>query len=410
MEAIIKRMNEMEVQMNTLKAENETLKEKISESGAQSGGSVQTSASNAKVEKKKSHTVATSLISGMPTFHGIGAGMLTAAEDITFEKWYRRTEKSLTGSRVKVFDGTAWITWKQMFLRDVVLNDLHDTLFNEKLSEDVAALEPYIRKKYITGDILLCGFIEARVYARAANKIAASPTAFHKWKKLEDCYAKGSVAAQNLLTEQWNALKQGAGQTIDIFIEKIDFLAMEMAAAGIPPTDQARLYTLLSGTNTQWSTEIKILKRTHADYEESCAILLEAGVEASQRPREAPERGLLASGGDGRERVASYADEERGYAARAGRGGGRGWQQPDPTFTCYACGSKNHVTGRCPTGLTPSKAGRCFNCLGEGHTSRYCKDVKRVWGSFKREDVVRGAKGDTGTPGTGTPGNPRDQA
>jgi hypothetical protein len=48
----------------------------------------------------------TSLITGMPVLYGIGSVELPLAEEILFEKWYRRTEKSLTGSRVKMFNGT----------------------------------------------------------------------------------------------------------------------------------------------------------------------------------------------------------------------------------------------------------------------------------------------------------------
>jgi hypothetical protein len=38
--------------------------------------------------------------------------------------------------------------------------------------------------------------------------VAACPTAYLKWQKLEETYAKSLVAAHNILTEQWNGLKQ----------------------------------------------------------------------------------------------------------------------------------------------------------------------------------------------------------
>jgi hypothetical protein len=155
----------------------------------------------------------------MPCYHGIGAGNLSAAEEIAFDKWHRRTEKSLNGSKVKVFNGSGWITWKQMILRDIVLNQLDEMLTVEKTQEEVEQLQPYQRKIYVTGDILLCGFLEAKLDSRAQNRIAASPTAFLKWRKLEEAYAKSSVAAQNILTAQWNGLRQTPGQTVDRFVE-----------------------------------------------------------------------------------------------------------------------------------------------------------------------------------------------
>jgi hypothetical protein len=57
-----------------------------------------------------------SLILGLLVYHSIGSGVLTTAEEILFEKWHRRVEKSLTGSRVKIFNGTAYITWRLMIL------------------------------------------------------------------------------------------------------------------------------------------------------------------------------------------------------------------------------------------------------------------------------------------------------
>jgi single-stranded DNA-binding protein len=79
-------------------------------------------------EQLKAARAASSLLDGMPTLHGIGSVDLPMAEEAVFEKWYRRTEKSLTGSRVKVFNGTRWVTWKQMFLQEVALNQLQEIL------------------------------------------------------------------------------------------------------------------------------------------------------------------------------------------------------------------------------------------------------------------------------------------
>jgi hypothetical protein len=71
MDEIIARMNRMELEMNALKSENESLKNQLSVTGAQSE-STQTGASNAKgVKTARSHSVATSLISGMPTYHNL---------------------------------------------------------------------------------------------------------------------------------------------------------------------------------------------------------------------------------------------------------------------------------------------------------------------------------------------------
>jgi hypothetical protein len=207
------------------------------------------------------------------------------------------------------------------------------------------------------------------------------------------------MAAQNLLTAQWNGLKQMPGQSIDRYIEKIDYTALEMGAAGIPPTEQSKLYTLLAGAGPEWATEIKILRRTRADYTESCVILLESGAEAVSA---APEKGEQANaaftqyGGRGR------GGDRSGRGRTAGRGQGRGADLP---FACYVCGSKDHNKWNCPTGLKQSVDGnggfipRCFNCLAEGHTSRQCKEEARAWGTFKHGEVQR-APGGAGTQGT----------
>jgi hypothetical protein len=317
------------------------------------------------------------------------------------EKWHRKTEKSLTGSKVKVFNGSAWITWRQMILRDVILNELTDTLFIHKTMEEVVAMTPYARKKFVTGDIMLCAFLEAKLYERAQVKISACATASEKWKKLEETYAKQSVAAQNQLTEQWNAMKQSGGQSIELFIEKIDYVSMEMAAAGIAPTEQAKLYTLLAGAAREWDTEIKILKRTHATYGEACEILLEAGID-KKAPRNGGEEQAYA--------VGSYRG--RGYN-RGGNGGGYGGRGRGRggLRACMVCGVNTHGERACPTGLqvnTDSNGRpihRCYNCLAEGHESWECTDIRRVWGSFKPSDVAkRGGPAGTGTQGTGPQG------
>jgi hypothetical protein len=337
-------------------------------------------------EQLKAARAESSLLDGMPALHGIGSVELPIAEEAVFEKWYRRTEKSLTGSRVKVFNGTGWVTWKQMFLREVALNQLQEILRVEKKEDEVMALEPYHRKKYVISDILLCAFIEARVNERAGNRIAACPTAFLKWHKLEEVYAKTSLAAQNGLTEKWNGLKQVGSQTIEQYVERIDFLAMEMAAAGIPPTGQAKLYALVSGASADWSTEIKVLKTQRATYEQSCEVLLEAGIEKESAKASSLEKGMAASA------YARGSGERGGY--RGGyQGQGRGREGPQ---ICMVCGTQGHMHWQCPTGLRTTyvegkPVPRCFNCLGEGHRSPDCPDpVRRVRGSFKREDVVAG--------------------
>jgi hypothetical protein len=122
------------------------------------------------------------------------------------------------------------------------LNDLNDTLLKPTTAQEVADLPPFTQKKFVSGDILLCAFLESKLFETAQNKISACSTAHDKWNKLEETYAKSSVNAQNLLTEQWNNLKQSGAQTIEQFIEKIDFMSMEMGAAGFPPTAQSKLY------------------------------------------------------------------------------------------------------------------------------------------------------------------------
>jgi hypothetical protein len=62
-----------------------------------------------------------------------------------------------------------------MILGDVFLNNLADTLLAEKCETNILALFPLLRKQYITGDILLCAFLEAKLCERAENKVAAPP-------------------------------------------------------------------------------------------------------------------------------------------------------------------------------------------------------------------------------------------
>jgi hypothetical protein len=163
-------------------------------------------------------------------------------------------------------------------------------------------MPPLQRKKFVTGDILLCAFLESKLSDRAQTKIAACPIAYHKWLKLEESYAQQSVAAQNGLTEKWHNLKQSPTQTVEQYIERIDFMSMEMAAAGIPPSAQAKLYTLLVGLARSWDTEVKILKRTRAAYPEACEILVEAGIEKGSSQSEAPDHAYVAGGYSGRGR------------------------------------------------------------------------------------------------------------
>jgi hypothetical protein len=165
---ILKMLEDMKLEMKAMREENQEVRnelkalsgskgEKSASDSAQSERNevdasgvknVNTPSDGGKYDESKQLPVAAtggSLISGMPVYHGIGSGMLTTAEEILFEKWHRRVEKSLTGSKVKVFHGVAYITWRQMILRDVILNDLNDTLLKPTTTPEVAALPPFHR-------------------------------------------------------------------------------------------------------------------------------------------------------------------------------------------------------------------------------------------------------------------------
>jgi hypothetical protein len=362
-------------------------------SGTMEGNSVKETEKKERVNPSSVAVTGESLLTGIPVYHGIGCGELTAAEELIYEKWHRRTEKSLTGSKVKVFSGTAWITWRQMILRDVILNELSDTLFKNTTAQQVSEMPPLQRKKFVTGDILLCAFLESKLSDRAQTKIAPCPTAYAKWQRLEESYAQQSVAAQNGLTERWNNLKHNTQQTVDQYIEKIDFLSMEMAAAGIAPSEQAKLYTLLSGLSKSWETEVKILKRTRATYKEACEILLEAGIERKASQADEVEKAFAVGGPPG-----------RGGYPRGGYRGGRG--QRGALF-CMVCGAEGHGSWNCPSGLKLNRDAqgsllfRCYNCLKEGHRAVECKEEKkRVGTGHTVPGPVPGAPGTADTQGS----------
>jgi hypothetical protein len=77
--------------------------------------------------------------------------------------------------------------------------------------------------------------------------------------------------------------------------------------------------------------------------------------------------------------------EELAYVARGYGGGGARMYSG-----CQVCGSDEHMTWNCPTGLTRNKDARgmwitrCFNCLEEGHMSRACRKAKKTWGAVKK--------------------------
>jgi hypothetical protein len=127
-------MEQMEEEMRLLRLENSNLKAAHSDSVHSSGSGNGKAIAASSIAKQ---VTATSLLTGMPVLHGIGCTDLTTEENLTFNKWYRQTEKLLTSSRVKVFNGTGWITWKQMILRDIILNQLKDVLLEEMRLEDV---------------------------------------------------------------------------------------------------------------------------------------------------------------------------------------------------------------------------------------------------------------------------------
>jgi hypothetical protein len=381
-----------------VQSKNDERVERVSPEGALSDLSANEAEKKERANPPSEAVTGSSLLMGIPVYHGIGSGELTAAEETLYKKWHRRTEKSLTGSKVKAFNGTRWITWPQMILRDVILNELTDILFKHTTTQQVTEMPPLQRKKFVTGDILLCAFLESKLSDRAQTKIAACPTAYHKWQKLEESYAQQSVAAQNGLTEKWNNFKQTANQTVEQYIERIDFMSMEMAAAGIPPSAQAKLYTLLAGLAKSWDTEVKILKRTRATYPEACEILLEAGIEKGSSQSEGSEHAYAAGGYPG-----------RGGYQRSGYRGGRGQRGP---MTCMVCGAEGHGSWNCPSGLRLNRNEqgslifRCYNCLKEGHRAVECREEK------KRVGTVKPSSGsDSSKPGTdSTQGPPSSMA
>ena len=286
--------------------------------------------------------------------HGIGASLSPEGHE-TFDKWKKQFVKDMKGCTSVMFDGTAWLTWKK-----IVLLDLEPTGMLHVLEIQASGESALQHKKTVFADIYFQRYLMGRLTDKPRRAVTVCASSCEIWQKLKGLYASSTVTMQNTLKDEWEQLVQKPDQTVQDYIQSIDYLAMSMEAATVTQDDQSKYHRLMKGLGPQWSAQKEILDTTRSNYQNACQILIELGETRGERP-------------DG-QIVPAYAVDIRRSAQRT--------QRPSPggksMIMCYTCGSKDHTQDHCPSGLKPSydsygnQIDRCFRCLVEGHKSRQC--------------------------------------
>ena len=292
------------------------------------------------------------------TLHGIGA-VLSAGESEMFEKWKKPLTKDMKGFTVVQFDGSAWLTWKK-----VVMLDLEPTGMVYLLEEGkTATASALVAAKERLVDILFQRYLMGRLTDKPRRTVTACNDAHQIWMKLKSVYASSTVTMQNTLKDEWESLVQGTTQTVQEYIQSLDYLAMSMEAATVGQDEQSKYHRLMKGLGPQWSAQREILDTTRSDYANACQILIELGEKRGERA-------------DG-QIVPAYATTISAHREKTFE------YKPRPKrILCYTCGSHDHTQDSCPTGLKPSfdslgnQIDRCFRCQEEGHKSRQCPTRK----------------------------------
>jgi hypothetical protein len=314
---------------------------------------------------------------GDETYHGIGSE-LKGKEALMFRNWMKMTEKALSHKRANVLtESSSFVAWKNGVVAELTMVNLLTALTDPKSVGAIDAMSPLRRNQWKFVDLLLVAYLIARMGEKQKAACAECKSAAAIWVKLHEKYASQTASSQHKLTDQWGDMIQREGESVEDFIERLNYLAMNMSEAGIPRTDQERRHRLLKGLNSEYDIERRIYFAQELSYESLCRKFMEMPM----HPR--GESNKIFQG--------PYKVHEQAHLAK-GRMGGVGGQTGGQRTThhCLVCGGSEHMTWDCPSGLTRNKDARgqwiprCFNCMEEGHISRYCKLPKKpVWGHNK---------------------------
>jgi hypothetical protein len=309
----------------------------------------------------------------LSSYHGIGAQDLSTDEIKEFDSWKKSTTKDITNCRVIVFSGKGWLTWKKVVMIDVSLSSLFDTLVQHVSPTTFESMSALEKQKWRHGDMILQNYLAVRLSETVRMSVTDAQSANAIWIMLEDIYANTSLNTQNQLTDEWHALKQKPGQTIHQFIQSIDYMAMTMMSAGVPRTEQDKLYRLFRGVSNEWTRYTEMCTANRSDYRETCSLFIEIG-----RSSPTPSQGH---------------PEVKAFIATTPR---YGLTRP---AVCMTCGAESHGSGDCPSGLKRGVDAngrfivRCFNCMLEGHVRKDCPKPKKSWGAIRAgRDAPKGAR------------------
>jgi hypothetical protein len=221
----------------------------------------------------------------------------------------------------------------------------------------LSALTPYEREKHVLADMKLANYLRVRLDSIPTNAITTCKTSFQIWTKLSKQYASSNLVTQNRLRDQWAITVQKPAQPVCEWIQEVDNLSESMTTALIPVDEPTKLHRLLRGLSADYAHEKKFFELSRFTYDQACSTLIQIG---EQQEFTSSNRQLV---------PAFSAQTQKKKWSKSSK-------QP---YSCFTCGASDHTTLVCPTGLQPTiwpdgrKAPRCFTCLIEGHTSRYCK-------------------------------------
>jgi hypothetical protein len=222
-----------------------------------------------------------------------------------------------------------------------------------KTEEDIKKLTPFEQERWKIGELIIENYITARLGAKPRMTIAACERPYYMWAELNACYASTSVAAKNKLNSEWDELTQKNSQSVQEYIQEINYAVLNMESAGMTRDEDMKMHRLMSGLRSEWDSQKDLFETMDFTYAQACKKLIEMG---HRKERE--------------ESVLKQREIPAYIAKRQGNSKGS-W--------CNICGSNKHVTFKCDTGLTRNRDAkgewipRCFKCLKEGHVAKDCR-------------------------------------